>query len=112
LIKEDDMREEERSSVGATLMAFFLGGLVGAGVALLLAPASGKETREKIKGLTDEALEKAEQYMDEVKTKTNSAIDKGKQFVDEKKTVLSRAVEAGKEAYDREKDRTAQEEGV
>ncbi len=106
------MREEERTSIGATLMAFFIGGLVGAGVALLVAPASGKQTREKIKGFTDEALEKAEQYMDEVKAKATSAVEKGKHFVEEKKTVISRAVEAGKDAYDREKEKPGMEEGA
>lgn len=35
-------------STGALLGAFLLGGLVGAGIALLTAPRSGKETRERI----------------------------------------------------------------
>jgi gas vesicle protein len=106
------MGEEERGGAGATLMAFFLGGLVGAGFALLLAPASGKETRERIKGFTDEAMEKAEQYIDEAKTKANVAVEKGKQFVEEKKTVISKAVEAGIEAFDKEKEKAGQEQGA
>ena len=36
------------SNTGSTLMGFALGALVGAGVALLLAPASGDKTREQI----------------------------------------------------------------
>jgi len=44
------MADEERGyGVGPTLLGFFLGGLVGAGVALLLAPKSGTETRQIIK---------------------------------------------------------------
>ena len=105
------MAEEDRGiGVGATLMAFFLGGLVGAGVALLLAPASGRETRQKIKDFTDDAKVKAEQYIDEVKTKAQSAMEKGKEFVDEKKTVFSKAVEAGKAAYDEEKGKLGGEQ--
>lgn len=42
-------------SAGSTLLAFFLGGLVGAGVALLLAPKSGPETRKIIKEYAGEA---------------------------------------------------------
>jgi gas vesicle protein len=104
------MAEEERNfGAGPTLMAFFIGGLVGAGVALLLAPASGKETRKKIKELTDEAKEKAEEYVDEIKAKASSAVEKGKEFIEEKKTVISKAVEAGKEAFDKEKEKTAEE---
>ena len=39
-------REHERGgSTGRFLEGFFVGGLVGAGIALLLAPRSGAETR-------------------------------------------------------------------
>jgi len=53
--------EESGCSTGCTILAFFIGGLVGAGVALLLAPQSGKETRQKIKELADDAKEKVTQ---------------------------------------------------
>jgi gas vesicle protein len=36
------------SNTGPTLMGFAIGAIVGAGVALLLAPASGERTREHI----------------------------------------------------------------
>lgn len=104
------MGDEERGyGVGSTLMAFFIGGLVGAGVALLIAPVSGKETRKKIKEVAHEAKEKAEYYMDEVKHKASSAVDKGKEFIEEKKSVFSKAVEAGKEAYQKEKEQVPSE---
>ena len=51
------------SDIGAFLSGFMLGGLVGAAVALILAPQSGEETRAQIrqKGieLRDQALETA-----------------------------------------------------
>ena len=57
--------EECGRNCGAILLAFFIGGLVGAGVALLLAPKSGKETREwlgakssEVKGRLGEAIER------------------------------------------------------
>ena len=97
--------EESGRSTGSTLLAFFIGGLVGAGVALLLAPQSGKETRQKIKGLTDEAKEKATKYAEEVKSKVTSTVGKGKELVEEKKSLITTAVEAGKEAYAKEKEK-------
>ncbi len=100
------MADEERSyGTGATLLGFFLGGLVGAGVALLLAPKSGPETRKIIKELAGEAKEKAEGYLEKAKDTATTAVEKGKGFIDEQKTVISSAVGAGKEAYEKEKER-------
>lgn len=100
------MADEERGyGTGATLLGFFLGGLVGAGVALLLAPKSGTETRRMIKELAGEAKEKAEGYLEKAKETATSAVEKGKGFIEEQKTVISTAVEAGKEAYEREKEK-------
>jgi len=97
--------EESGCRTGSTILAFFIGGLVGAGVALLLAPQSGKETRQKIKELADDAKEKATQYAEEVKSKVTSAVGKGKELVEEKKSLITTAVEAGKEAYVKEKEK-------
>jgi len=94
-------------SGGSVFLSFLLGGLVGAGVALLLAPRSGKETREQIKALADDVREKAECYAEQAKQKMTSAIDSGKGFYQEKKSIITSAVEAGKEAYEKEKERLA-----
>ena len=115
------MAEEERGyGAGSTLLAFFLGGLVGAGVALLLAPKTGTETRQIIKEYAEEAKEKAEGYLDmvkgsattvadKVKDSASSVLEKGKEFVEGQKTVLTSAVEAGKEAYEKEKEKLTTE---
>ena len=93
------MKEElEKTMVGrverSMVVPFLVGGLVGAGVALLLAPKSGRETREDIKNLA-------------VKTKEKIAttIQKGKEVYQENTTALSNAIEAGKAAYIEEKER-------
>ena len=84
------------------LSAFVLGGIVGAGVALLLAPQSGTEARRKIEELTDDVKEKAADYADIAKEKVVSTVDKAKELYKEKKVAVSAAVEAGKEAYEKE----------
>lgn len=101
--------DEECCGSGSIFLSFLLGGLVGAGVALLLAPKSGKETRQQIRGLADEVKDKAENYVEQAKGRVTSAIEKGKGFVEEKKSVITTAVEAGKDAYEKEKERLAKE---
>jgi gas vesicle protein len=54
------MAEDDRSgSSGALLIAFTLGAIAGAAVALLLAPATGRETREFLGEKAREGVRKA-----------------------------------------------------
>lgn len=100
------MRHEEGGySAGSMLLSFLLGGIVGAGLALLLAPQSGRETRQRIRELVEDAKERAADYVDEVKGKITSTVEKGKDFFEEKKSIITTAVEAGKEAYEKEKEK-------
>ena len=99
--------EEGECSAGPLIFSFFLGGLIGAGVALLLAPKSGEETREKIKEFAGEARGKAEEVIGQVKGKATSVVEKGKEVLEEKKSIVTTAIEAGKEAYEKEKEKLA-----
>ena len=100
------MRDEGYSS-GSVLLSFLLGGVVGAGLALLFAPQSGRETRQQIKDLTDDVKDKTTEYVKQAKEKAASIVDDGKEYYDEKKSILKSAVEAGKEAYEKEKEKYA-----
>ncbi|MBI5665569.1 MAG: YtxH domain-containing protein [Nitrospirae bacterium] len=97
--------ERSCSTAGHVVFAFVLGGLVGAGIALLTAPRSGRETREKIREFTDDTRRKATEYCEDVKEKVSSAVEHGKEYVTEKKSLISSAIEAGKEAYGKEKEK-------
>lgn len=97
--------KDEGYSAGSLLFSFLLGGIVGAGMALLLAPQSGKETRRRIKEFSDEVKDKATGYVDDAKEAITSYVDQGKEFYGEKKSLVTSALEAGKEAYEREKER-------
>jgi len=83
--------EEKDYCAGSLLFSFLLGSLVGAGIALLVAPQAGRETREKIK-----------EYAESAKEKAAESVQKIKSALEEKTSVLSAAVEAGKEAYKKE----------
>lgn len=95
-------REEGGFSVGSVLLSFLLGGVVGAGLALLLAPQSGAETRKKLRELTEDVKEKASEYVGQAREKVVSSLEKGKHVIEEKKSAISAAIEAGKEAYEKE----------
>jgi len=89
---------EEKCGAGGILVAFLAGGLIGAGLALLYAPASGRETREKIGGMAEDLKKKSEQWSGDVKQKVEG-------FVEEERSVLKAAYDAGREAMTREKAR-------
>ncbi|HEY5973468.1 MAG TPA: YtxH domain-containing protein [Geobacteraceae bacterium] len=90
---------------GTVLLSFLAGAAVGAGVALLLAPQTGEEIRDKIKGLADDAIDKIKEYTTEAQDKIKTTIEDGKELIQEKKSILTSALEAGKEAMDRERER-------
>jgi gas vesicle protein len=86
------------SGSGGILVAFLAGGLVGAGLALLYAPVSGREARERIGGLADDLRKKSDEWTGDVKQKVEG-------FIDEERSVIKAAYEAGREAMAREKAR-------
>ncbi|MBE0603704.1 MAG: YtxH domain-containing protein, partial [Deltaproteobacteria bacterium] len=66
--------------------------------AILYAPASGRETREKIGGMAEDLKKKSGQWSGDVKQKVEG-------FVEEERSVLKAAYDAGREAMTREKAR-------
>jgi gas vesicle protein len=92
------------------MLSFLVGGLIGAGVGLLLAPKSGKETRAQIRGIAEGVKETTEDYYERVKKTVVSALENGQELLDEKKDLITSAVQAGIEAY--EKKRKKQDENA
>jgi gas vesicle protein len=99
---------DDRGSAPVILLAFLLGGVVGAGLALLFAPLSGKETRDRIKDLVEEVKEKAEGAVEEIKDKVKETLDMGKKTLEEKKSIVTAAYEAGRDAMEKEKEKLSQ----
>lgn len=87
---------EERGCNGGVFVAFLAGGLIGAGLALLYAPVSGKEARDRIASLAEEYRRKAEGWSGDLKQKVES-------FIEEEKSVIKAAYDAGREAMAKEK---------
>jgi len=59
--------EDDRTR--SVLVALVVGGLVGAGLALLLAPQSGKRTRQQIADLAEDLKDYASDITDKVRNK-------------------------------------------
>lgn len=88
---------------GDILLAFLIGGIVGASAMLMLAPESGEDMRKRIKEYTDTAKSKADDFADQARETITTNVEKGKEFYEEKRSALTNAIEAGKEAYLKEK---------
>lgn len=71
------MSDENNFSSGM-LMGLLVGGALGATLALLFAPKSGKELRQDIKSKTDVYLDDADKYIAEAKHKASDMINDGK----------------------------------
>jgi gas vesicle protein len=63
------------SDMGAFLTGFFLGGLVGAALALLYAPQSGEETRTYIKEKGIEIKDKVNETAEETRARAEAALE-------------------------------------
>ena len=104
--KEGTVMSEERGCSGASVaLGFILGGALGASLALLFAPESGRRTRERLRDLAADMRDKTIDVSGELRDKAEDAIERGREVFEEKKTILSAAVQAGKEAMQRERDR-------
>jgi len=88
------MSNHENSS-GPVLLAFVLGAVAGAAVALLYAPNSGEETRRKLAEKAREGREKAE-----------SVAREGRDFLTRQRENLTAAVERGRETFEQVRKET------
>lgn len=91
---------DNNNSVGAgtVMVAFMIGALTGAAVALLFAPASGEETREYLG-----------QKARETKARARQALDEGREYYDTQRQGLTSAIERGREAFQEARERGGQQ---
>jgi gas vesicle protein len=80
----------DSNSGGTVLVAFALGALAGAAVALLYAPAAGEETRRRLGDKAREGRKRAEELARE-----------GSEFLSEQRDAISNALDRGREAFEK-----------
>ncbi len=88
----------------SALLAFLLGGMAGAAVALLWAPASGRETRERIREGVDEAGDWTKDRLEDARDGLDTGTEKIRDIVEDRKEDLRAAFEAGKDAFQRRRE--------
>ena len=107
---DDDYDRDSGSA--SVFLAFILGGLTGAALALLYAPRTGEETRDLLaqkvregEARAREAKERALAKGREVVDEASGYVEKQKQTIDQRKDRFVAAVEAGRQAYKEEKQK-------
>jgi gas vesicle protein len=83
------MARDDGGAAGTVIVAFVLGALTGAAVALLTAPATGEETRRVLADKAREGQQRA-----------TEAARQGREFVNRQRDNISSAIERGREAYE------------
>jgi gas vesicle protein len=91
------MSRDDGSAAGTVILAFVLGAVTGAAVALLMAPVSGEEARRLLSERAREGRERAEE-----------AARQGREFLNRQRETLNSAVERGREAYNQARAATPQ----
>ena len=84
----------DESGAGSILLAFILGAVSGAAVALLYAPATGRETREYLGSKANEARDRA-----------TVMAERGRDAVQTGRETLTTAIVRGREAYQQARSR-------
>lgn len=99
--------------------AFLLGSLVGATIALLYAPATGEQTRRRIRQASDEMQnnvkqgygrmrDKAEIEFSRLKDRASGGVTQAKEYYEQKKTKVREAYEEGKRAFENQKQQKSE----
>lgn len=91
------MSRDNDSGAGSVMLAFMVGALTGAAVALLFAPATGEDTRDFLGQKARESREKA-----------RDAAEQGREFYQRNRESVTTAIDRGREAFQQARERGEQ----
>ncbi len=91
------------SHVGTTLLGFALGAAVGAGVALLLAPQSGKRTRARLAQGARHSGQLATDTLDHARTVAGDTVEQARVAATSLGDDVLTAVKAGRDSFTKER---------
>ena len=96
---------DDRGSAAGMLLAFLSGAALGAVAALLLAPQSGRDSRDQLRSYARRAEDNLRDLAGRAGEAFEGVVDEGREYVQGKKSVVREAFEAGREAIKQERDR-------
>jgi gas vesicle protein len=99
------MSEERGNDAAGYLGWFFLGAIAGAAAALLMAPKSGRETRELLAERGGDFFRKAQEAAGDTQSRAGDLFEKGRGYFEEQTQRLASAFEAGRAAMREEINR-------
>ena len=85
----EDKADTGGSGAGTVMLAFLVGAVAGAAVALLYAPVSGREAREYLGSKAREGRDRA-----------TEAAERGRELISEGRDALATVIERGREAFE------------
>ncbi len=91
------MSRDNQSGSGNVMLAFMVGAITGAAVALLFAPASGDETREYLGQKAREGRDRARE-----------AAEQSREFYERNRASVATAIDRGREAFQQARERGEQ----
>ena len=104
--------DNDSGGASSVILAFLLGGVTGAALALLYAPRSGRETRDLLNERLRETAERGRELRETAVSRGRELVDEAAGYVDRQREVLEQrkerfaaAVEAGRQVYREEKGR-------
>src|SRR5215470_16496481 len=95
---KETIMADDRNDAAGYLGWFFLGGLIGAASALLLAPKTGREMRDQLLEHSNEFARRAQVMATEAQDRAGNWLDKSREVFEEQTQRLMSAFEAGKDA--------------
>jgi len=107
------MKNEDGAKMAA---AFLIGGAVGAAIALLYAPQSGRETRKDISrtarrvkdqavDLVEEAMDTVDDFIDDTKDMVTDIVSRGAELSDAARKEIVKTLEQGRKELEKQKNR-------
>jgi len=100
---------DNSGDLGSFLAGFVIGGLIGAGVALLMAPQSGEETRALITDKSIELRDRAVETAGEVQSQAGDFASQTAETYNKQVQRIQAAVDAGKKSPKKDAEAPAEE---
>ena len=109
------MNDDTTKTCGA-IGALLIGGLVGAAIALLYAPKSGRETRKDIKraarraknstvDFIEDTIDDVNDFVNDLRNKAADIVDQGADLSDKAKKGIIATLEQGQKAIEKQKQK-------